>query len=106
MKFKDVLKKDIEKTFLDIEKLAEELEIDGVKHKGVLDSKENVETKVESQGIYNTDISILYILYSEELRKRCKKGRSIEINERTYVIESVAEQLGMLVVKLSENTGF
>lgn len=106
MKFKDVLKKDIEKTFLDIDKLAEELEIDGVKHKGVLDSKENVETKVESQGIYNTDISILYISYSDELKKKYKKGRPMEINEKIFIVESIAEQFGMLVFKLSENTGF
>lgn len=106
MNFKDILNKDINKTFLNTETLAEEIDIFGIKYKGVLDFRDSIESKNKVDGIIQTEPAFLYLKNQEELIRKYKAGKIIEVNEKVYIIESVGHHMGMLLFKLIENTGY
>lgn len=107
MSFKKMLEEDVDNIFLNQEEFAEEIDINGTKVKGVLDYKTTESAKVVVDGIYESDEANLYLKPSEEfLASRYKKGKSIEINDETFIIKGVAKEAGMLVFKLSRNDGY
>lgn len=106
MTFKDVLKKDIEKTFLNIETLGEKIEIDGIEYKGVFDFRDSIESKSKSDGINQIEPAFLYLESTSELLKIYKVGKIMKINKKIYSIESLGHHMGLLTFKLIENIGY
>lgn len=107
MSFKKMLEEDVDNIFLNQEEFADDINVNGNVYKGILDYKTTESAKVVVDGIYESDEANLYLKPSEEfLTSRYKKGKSIEINDETFIIKGVAKEAGMLVFKLSRNDGY
>ena len=107
MSFKNRLEEDVVNIFLNQEEFAEDIDIEGKSYKGILDYKSTESAKVVVDGVYESDEANLYVKHSEEfLESRYKKGKSMEINDETFIIKGVAKEAGMLVFKLSRNDGY
>ncbi|MGL5458743.1 MAG: hypothetical protein ACRDBY_03910 [Cetobacterium sp.] len=107
MSFKKMLEEDVDNIFLNQEEFADDINVNGSLYKGILDYKTTESAKVVVDGVYESDEANLYLKSSEEfLTSRYKKGKSIEINDETFIIKGVAKEAGMLVFKLSRNDGY
>lgn len=107
MSFKKMLEEDVDNIFLNQEEFADDINVNGNVYKGILDYKITESAKVVVDGVYESDEANLYLKPSEEfLTSRYKKGKSIEINDETFIIKGVAKEAGMLVFKLSRNDGY
>lgn len=107
MSFKKMLEEDVDNIFLNQEEFADDINVNGNVYKGILDYKTTESAKVVIDGVYESDEANLYLKPSEEfLTSRYKKGKSIEINDETFIIKGVAKEAGMLVFKLSRNDGY
>lgn len=107
MSFKKMLEEDVDNIFLNQEEFADDINVNGNVYKGILDYKTTEAAKVVVDGVYESDEANLYLKPSEEfLTSRYKKGKSIEINDETFIIKGVAKEAGMLVFKLSRNDGY
>lgn len=107
MSFKKMLEEDVDNIFLNQEEFADDINVNGNVYKGILDYKTTESAKVVVDGVYESDEANLYLKPSKEfLTSRYKKGKSIEINDETFIIKGVAKEAGMLVFKLSRNDGY
>lgn len=107
MSFKKMLEEDVDNIFLNQEEFADDINVNGSLYKGILDYKTTESAKIVVDGVYESDEANLYLKPSEEfLTSRYKKGKSIEINDETFIIKGVAKEAGMLVFKLSRNDGY
>ena len=107
MSFKKMLEEDVDNIFLNQEEFADDTNVNGNLYKGILDYKTTESAKVVVDGVYESDEANLYLKPSEEfLTSRYKKGKSIEINDETFIIKGVAKEARMLVFKLSRNDGY
>lgn len=107
MSFKKMLEEDVDNIFLNQEEFADDINVNGNVYKGILDYKTTESAKVVVDGVYESDEANLYLKPSEEfLTSRYKKGKSIEINDETFIIKGVAKEARMLVFKLSRNDGY
>lgn len=107
MSFKKMLEEDVDNIFLNQEEFANDINVNGNVYKGILDYKTTESAKVVVDGVYESDEANLYLKPSKEfLTSRYKKGKSIEINDETFIIKGVAKEAGMLVFKLSRNDGY
>lgn len=107
MSFKKMLEEDVDNIFLNQEEFADDINVNGNVYKGILDYKTTESAKVVVGGVYESDEANLYLKPSEEfLTSRYKKGKSIEINDETFIIKGMAKEAGMLVFKLSRNDGY
>lgn len=107
MSFKKMLEEDVDNIFLNQEEFADDINVNGNVYKGILDYKTTESAKVVVDGVYESDEANLYLKPLEEfLTSRYKKGKSIEINDETFIIKGVAKEAGMLVFKLSRNDGY
>ena len=107
MSFKKMLEEDVDNIFLNQEEFADDINVNGSLYKGISDYKTTESAKVVVDGVYESDEANLYLKPSEEfLTSRYKKGKSIEINDETFIIKGVAKEAGMLVFKLSRNDGY
>lgn len=107
MSFKKMLEEDVDNIFLNQEEFADDINVNGSLYKGILDYKTTESAKVVVDGVYESDEANLYLKPSEDfLTSRYKKGKSIEINDETFIIKGVAKEAGMLVFKLSRNDGY
>lgn len=107
MSLKDLIKKDVEDTFFNVNEFAEKIDINGDIHVGVLDYREDISSKIRGDGILESDEIFLYLKHTNDFEKsRFKKGKSIEVNDESFVIESVSKQDGMIVFKLTRNEGY
>lgn len=107
MSFKKMLEEDVDNIFLNQEEFADVININGKSYKGIFDYKTTESAKVVVDGVNESDEANLYVKPLEEfLASRYKKGKSIEINDETFIIKGVAKEAGILVFKLSRNDGY
>lgn len=107
MSFKEFLKKDIDNVFLNCNEFAEEMDINGIKRKAILDYRDNISSSLQGDGVLSSDEAFLYVAEDEEFQKaRYRKGKSIEIDDESFLIVSVGKHQGMLSFKLSRNEGY
>lgn len=102
MKFKDILKKDVN-LFLNINEFGEKINIGNTEFLGVLvkENKKFSETEIYSEG----DNVTIYLEAREELKKY-NPGKSIEINKELYLIDNCYEESGMFIFKLTTRKGY
>ncbi|MEG0237434.1 MAG: hypothetical protein RSB77_04120 [Bacilli bacterium] len=107
MSFKKMLEEDVDNIFLNQEEFADDININGKSYKGVLDYRTTESAKVVVDGVNESDEANLYVKSLKEFSTaRYKKGKSIEINDETFIIKGIAKEEGMLVFKLSRNDGY
>lgn len=106
MNFKDIVARDVQNTFLNVNEFADVHEINGRRLKAVVDkssSEGEVSIKFHGQitrqktSLYNVDVTV-YVSALEFPRP--KTGSLISLDGRKYLTQSVSELGGMYQIKL------
>lgn len=107
MSFLKELEDDLKECFLNEDEFAERLVINGTERTGILDYRDNVSSNERNDGVTSSDEAFLYVKENPELEgSRYRKGKSIEVNDDTFIIVSIVKHQGMLSFKLNRNEGY
>lgn len=108
MKLNDLFEQDIDDIFMDSSEMMESLTIDDEKMNGILilESQLSTSKKKNSEGISKTDGSALFLKFNDEIYKKYKPNRTIEINDVTYIITNRSKEFGLIKLKLEEREGY
>lgn len=108
MKLNDLFEQDINDIFMDGLEMMESLVVDDEKINGILilESKFSTSNKKSNEGISKTDGSALFLKFNEEIYKKYKPNRTIEINDVTYIITNRSKEFGLIKLKLEEREGY
>ncbi len=107
MSFKDSVLKDNLKVFLNLDEFAEEHLINGVSCKAILQDITIVEEDVAQRnslaysGVYGQ--RMLVNVRKDDLPEIPINGNVLYIDENLYMVESVADDMGMLTIQLVAN---
>lgn len=101
MIFKDYIKSDLANTFFNSDEFAEEVTIDGKKHKVVIDD-DRLQRRAADYGGIATGM-ILYFIPVSALSKKPSIGSVQIFNNRQMFVEDVKENLGVYEILLNQN---
>lgn len=100
MNFKDLIKIDIEKTFINANDFAEEVNINGENYHVIIDNdtlKEH-QLKIGENGLIQNEL--LFHIRKSEFVNMPFVGQIIEFNFEVYQITNISENLGVLTIIL------
>lgn len=108
MKLNDLFEQDINDIFMDESEMMESLIVDNNKMNGILilESQLSSTKKKNHEGISKTDGTALFLKFNEEIYKKYKPNRTIEINDVTYIITNRSKEFGLIKLKLEEREGY
>lgn len=108
MKLNDLFEQDINDVFMDSSEMMESLVVDDEKMNGILILEPQLSTsnKKSNEGISKTDGSALFLKFNEEIYKKYKPNRTIEINDVIYIITNRSKEFGLIKLKLEEREGY
>lgn len=108
MKLNDLFEQDINDVFMDSSEMMESLAVDDERMNGILILEPQLSTsnKKSNEGISKTDGSALFLKFNEEIYKKYKPNRTIEINDVIYIITNRSKEFGLIKLKLEEREGY
>lgn len=98
--FRDALAKDLKAVFFNPDEFAELHSIDGKKILCVVDKNETADDSPETVGVFSCKVK-LYVKAIDMLAPAV--GQFLRIDKQRYLVRSVKEQIGVLIVELEEN---
>lgn len=103
MKFKDLIKEDIDIFINDLE-FAEEMTIDDKKYIGVLTYRDEKNKQVYEGLMIGSDL-VVSLKYDEVLFNRYRAGKSLKLNGYLYIVNNIESRDGLLTIYLIKNEG-
>ena len=101
MSFKDMVAADIDRVFLNTDVFAEELELNGIALKCVIDDDRLLERTDASLGVYLGER--LVFVKASDLPGKPAVGARVTMNGRAWFVSSVTENVGMFEIRLGAN---
>lgn len=105
MKLNELFEQDINEVFFDFDEMAEKILIDDVETECIY-IRESTNSKKGRQGLSKIDGSTLYLKHDEEVYNKYKPGKSIDIEDTTYIITNRSVEYKLIKLKLEESEGF
>lgn len=97
MDFKDVVRSDIDRVFLNLQEFADEHQVQGETVKCVIDTIETQESgSSDRYGVFATDIRIHM---AEGLITTPVENEEISVDDWTFTVKKVSREMGMLVIE-------
>lgn len=108
MNLNDLFEQDIDDVFMDGSELMQSLIVDGKLTDGILilESQFSVSNKRNLGGISKIDGTALFLKFNEEIYKKYKPKRAIEVEDVTYIITNRSREFGLIKLKLEEREGY
>lgn len=100
--FKEILREDLN-IFINIDEMGEKVIIEGKEYIGILEHPDR-DFKEEYEGIGEGISLIIYLKEKPDIQGK-ETGKSLEVNEKIYIINDSYEEEGLYVIKLSERIG-
>lgn len=100
--FKEMVKRDRKRIFLNEEEFAESYNIEGKNISITLDNDE-LKRRQGGQDLAVSESATLFYAASEDLPKRRSAGETLNVNGRECLIDDWQEDMGMATIALREN---
>lgn len=105
MTFKDYLKEDIDNTFFNLDEFSENHVVDGIEMSCIIDQNELIEREKKQKdhvdGLYKS--TLLIYVKAEEFGNRPKVGKTLEVDNKDYIVTDCTEETGVYAISLEAN---
>lgn len=102
MRFKDMVEKDINGVFIDIDFFGDINVVEGVEIPIVIDN-DALKEKQGGQDLAVAESATLFYAHVSDLPKRRPAGESLNVDGREYLIDDWSEDMGVATIVLREN---
>ena len=103
--FKDIIKQDIHRTFLNIDEFSDTHKINGVEMPAQIDTNELIEREKRMNqnvdGVY-TNQTMLYVAASD-FGAKPKQGSILKLDGRIYRVDDVVDEYGVYSITIEAN---
>lgn len=99
MSFHDMVRKDLDRVFFNLEEFAELHVINGFEMPCVIDRDENTDATVRSvMGVYASAIELR--VRASDLKRLPKEGEPLSLDGQTYFVAEASSEMGLYVIVL------